>query len=272
MADKATDLTRGLYRKQYGGFVSGKRICKISLQAEAWFWRINAAADDFGNTYGDINLLRSATVGLRVEVSCRQIKKWVDEMIAVKLIKKYEANGDQYLHIKGFMEMQPAGKNGKRIQRHPRENGEDKGNPSESSATLKNPDVSRASSASEDHTDTHAEDQDQSEQVGFAEFWNSYPSGIRKVDKRKCEKHWRDHRLENLADAVLAALEVFKSSRDWTKDGGQFIPAPLVWLRKGAWLSAVEDLAESAESSEMPDVSPSLSFEELEAIAHGKKS
>lgn len=34
MTEEVTDLTRGVYRRLYAGFIKGQRINKISLQAE----------------------------------------------------------------------------------------------------------------------------------------------------------------------------------------------------------------------------------------------
>ena len=61
------DLTRGSYRRVYAGFIAGKRICKLSMLAEAFFWRLHAVADDFGNCVGDPALLAQQTAGRRTE-------------------------------------------------------------------------------------------------------------------------------------------------------------------------------------------------------------
>lgn len=65
---------------------------------------------------------------------------------------------------------------------------------------------------------------------GFAEFWSAYP---RKVAKGDAEKAWKKHK-PNLA-ACLSAISIAKSSTDWTKDGGQYIPHPATWLNGKRW-------------------------------------
>lgn len=115
-----TDMKRGNYRSQYAGFMKGNRINKLSLNAEAWFWRVHSVADDFGNLDGNPILVFSGTVGLRFNtVSVAQVGEWIQEMISVCLLREYEVKGDRYLHIPGFTEMQPAGKNGRRVHRVP---------------------------------------------------------------------------------------------------------------------------------------------------------
>jgi hypothetical protein len=114
-----TDLTRGYYRRQYAGFIRGKRINLLSLSAEAWFWRIHSAADDFGNLDGDPALVFSVTAGRRKGVTVDDVNNFIAEMVACELIRKYECDGEQFLHIIAFTEMQPSGKNGRRVRRFP---------------------------------------------------------------------------------------------------------------------------------------------------------
>lgn len=164
--DAVTDLTRGVYRRLYSGFIKGQRINKLSLQAEAWFWRVYAVADDFGNHDADPELVRAATKGRR-RVSTKQVSQWLAEMETVGLISFYHNRGEIYLHILRFDETQPAGKNGKRVKRFPL--------PGESDGIQVNPDSSSAS-----HSDPHSHS-DNHNQTSFVEqarrvfgFWRSH--------------------------------------------------------------------------------------------------
>lgn len=156
MSDDITDMTRGVYRRQYAGFVRGQRISCVSLASEAWFWRLHAAADDFGNLDGDSVLCHAATAGRRAaQVSADQVAAMVDEMAKFNLVRRYSVAGENFIHIVGFMDRQPAGKNGKRVRRLPcppwGESDVDGGiqvNPGESSATT-------------NHDQDHSQDHDQ---------------------------------------------------------------------------------------------------------------
>lgn len=68
---------------------------------------------------------------------------------------------------------------------------------------------------------------------GFDSFWRQYP---RKVAKSAALKAWRKLKPDDkqLAD-LMAGLERQKASRDWLKDGGQFIPHPATWLNGRRW-------------------------------------
>lgn len=118
MSADVTDLTRGVYRRLYSGFITGQRISKLSLQAEAWFWRVLATVDDFGNAHADPDLCRAATVGRR-KIPAKQISEWLRQMKDVGLIEFYTVKGEPFLHVVGFEASQPANRNGKRIRRFP---------------------------------------------------------------------------------------------------------------------------------------------------------
>lgn len=113
------DLSQGIYRRVYAGFIWGKRINSVSLEAEAWFWRIQAIADDFGNLPGDAHRVHHDTHGWR-HASVQQVGAWVSELIANNLLSTYTVGGENFLHITGFGKLQPAGaKNGRRVRRFP---------------------------------------------------------------------------------------------------------------------------------------------------------
>ena len=147
-----TDLTRGVYRRLYAGFIRGQRICSVSLMAEAWFWRIHAAADDFGNLDGDPVLCHAATAGRRAEkVTVAEVAAMVDELVTAGLIRRYTAGGEYLLHVVGFTTFQPSGKNGKRLKRFPHSPWD---NESGSGGIRVNP---SEASASHSHSHSHSE-------------------------------------------------------------------------------------------------------------------
>lgn len=69
---------------------------------------------------------------------------------------------------------------------------------------------------------------------GFSAWWAAYPSR-RKAARRQCREVWVRQALEASAPAIMAGLERWRRSADWAKDGGQYIPAPVVWLRQARW-------------------------------------
>jgi len=76
----------------------------------------------------------------------------------------------------------------------------------------------------------------------FDRFWDSYP---KRKNRGQAERAWAKQRPP--IDVVLSALEVQRQSRDWVKDGGQYIPYPATWLNAKGWLDEVpEDLGRQA--------------------------
>jgi hypothetical protein len=73
---------------------------------------------------------------------------------------------------------------------------------------------------------------------GFNRFWQAYP---KKKSKTDAEKAWKKIQPdEQLQDRIHRALEQAKTSADWTKDNGQFIPYPATWLNGRRWEDEVE--------------------------------
>lgn len=71
----------------------------------------------------------------------------------------------------------------------------------------------------------------------FDVFWAAYPRKKNKEQARKAFQKLKGVKLQELLDAI----ERQKRSRDWTKDGGQYIPYPATWLNAGGWQD--EDMA-----------------------------
>ena len=65
----------------------------------------------------------------------------------------------------------------------------------------------------------------------FQEFWKSYPSSNRKVNKTGCMKLWQSQNLEPLGDKIINHVKIMADT-DWKKDNGQYIPMPATYLRQ----------------------------------------
>lgn len=94
----------------------------------------------------------------------------------------------------------------------------------------KEPPPSSSSSSSSSNTPQPPEGED-----GFARFWDAWPSNRRKAAKDQCRRKWVSQACAPLADAICAAVEASKALPEWSKNGGEFIPAPLVWLNQRRW-------------------------------------
>ena len=67
----------------------------------------------------------------------------------------------------------------------------------------------------------------------FTQFWAAYP---KKQARGAAERAFAKIKpSQELLDTMLAAIEQAKGSKDWQKEGGQFIPMPATWLNAKRW-------------------------------------
>ena len=67
----------------------------------------------------------------------------------------------------------------------------------------------------------------------FAEFWASYP---KKIARGAAEKSFRKiGEPSKMLPVLLAAITAQKSTAQWQRDNGQFIPNPATWLNQRRW-------------------------------------
>jgi len=71
--------------------------------------------------------------------------------------------------------------------------------------------------------------------AGFVRFWSAWPKSTRKEAKGKCLEVWLKAGAELQADLIVSHVEGLKRTPGWTKNGGEFIPAPLVYLKNRRW-------------------------------------
>lgn len=72
----------------------------------------------------------------------------------------------------------------------------------------------------------------------FEQFWDAYP---KKRSKGDAQKAWRALKPSaELVAQMLSAIELAKTSEDWLKDGGAYVPYPATWLRAKGWLDDVK--------------------------------
>ena len=67
----------------------------------------------------------------------------------------------------------------------------------------------------------------------FDSFWAEYP---RKTAKGDAEKVWmRLKPSEELFNTILSALRAIKTTDQWKREGGRFVPLPATWLNQRRW-------------------------------------
>lgn len=67
----------------------------------------------------------------------------------------------------------------------------------------------------------------------FTKFWAAYPKKVGKADARK--KFAALVQDDTTLSAILSSLAYLKTTPQWMKDGGQYIPNPATWLNQKRW-------------------------------------
>lgn len=80
----------------------------------------------------------------------------------------------------------------------------------------------------------------------FDLFWAAWPRSDRKGAKSQCQAKWKKLKLDDQAETIVAHVNYLKTTDQWKKDNGSFIPAPLVYLNQQRW-----DGAEIPQAPEM---------------------
>ena len=71
--------------------------------------------------------------------------------------------------------------------------------------------------------------------MSFEAFWAAWPKSIRKGGKSVCLARWKKGLYDGCADQIVKHVEWMKTTDQWRKDNGAFIPAPLVYLNQQRW-------------------------------------
>jgi len=93
----------------------------------------------------------------------------------------------------------------------------------------------------------------------FEDFWKVWPSNPRKGAKSKCKQVWIKSYCDTQADQIIKHVQWLKTTEQWLKSNGAFIPAPLVYLNQQRW-----------DGAEIPEIKRTETA--LEAIEESRKS
>lgn len=66
----------------------------------------------------------------------------------------------------------------------------------------------------------------------FDRFWEEYP---KKVGKKEAKKAFGRAKKTTDAETMIRAVIAQKSSGQWKRDNGRYIPNPATWLNQGRW-------------------------------------
>jgi hypothetical protein len=241
-------------------YPDSRKVNSVSVGAETMFTRLIAKSDDLSHYYGEPGLLLAKLYARRMvakQVTAKDMEHWRDELVAANLVELYIEDGETYIEIVGCRkalrpDMRPEISFPIR-NRNGTESDSIRNRDNSVPSTQPNPTQPVILSAfADDESDDSPPDKPQPDVArvygedtlppGFVRWWAAWPRHHRKQARAKCLRFWKSHKLEPLTDAILDALHRCKSSHDWQKRGGEFVPMPLTWLNRTPWETDPDDM------------------------------
>src|SRR4030042_1264728 len=69
-------------------------------------------------------------------------------------------------------------------------------------------------------------------QQSFSQFWTAYP---KKIGKKAALKAWLKAKDKPPIKNIIQSIEHQKTSNQWQKENGEYIPLPTTWINQGRW-------------------------------------
>ena len=230
---------------------TSENIDDLSWFEEVVFYRLIVNCDDYGRMDGRSKILKARLFPLK-SVTDKQISDAVQSLRTAGIVDLYFVDGKPFLQLRTWDKHQQT--RAKKSKFPPPVStcnhlisSDINCNQMISNVPViqSNPIQSESESESESNTLAHSAAPAAGESAKtdqFEVFWEAYPKKKSKGDARKAFAALKN---VNLA-LLLSALEEQKKSKDWLKEGGQFIPYPATWLRRCCWEDEQEVNTENA--------------------------
>lgn len=189
------------------------------------------------------------------------VDQLLDQLVRHEFIQRYQVGGEQYIQIINFSKHQNPHKNeADSVIPGPEDATYTQAPDKHSTSTVQVPDMHNTNpadslnmipdslnmipSSAQAHQESGQADQLLDEQrkratkrsslaERFDQFWAAYP---KKRSKGQAEKAWAKIKPnEQLLGQMLDAIERAKTSVDWTRDSGKYMPYPATWLNAKGW-------------------------------------
>ena len=207
------------------GIRDSESIERLSPLTEVLYYRLLVTVDDFGRFDARAAMIKAQCFPVKESVNAKSCASMIAELQAIGLIDVYQVDGKSVLQVCKWDNV-PRAKESKYpdkptdvIQVH-------------TSVCNTHTNLPLTVTVTETETVTKTADKPLE---GFDKFWTQYPNTDRKQAKGKCLDVWRKAGAELEAEVILTHIDRLKKSNDWTKNNGEYIPAPLVYLNQKRW-------------------------------------
>lgn len=232
---------------------TSENVDDLSWFEEVVFYRLIVNCDDYGRMDGRSKILKARLFPLK-SVTDKQISDAVQSLRTAGIVDLYFVDGKPFLQLRTWDKHQQT--RAKKSKFPPPVSACNQMISNDINCNQMIADVPviqsnpiQSESESESNTLAHSAAPAAGESAKtdqFDVFWKAYPKKKSKGDARKAFAALKNVNLVLL----LSALEEQKKSKDWLKEGGQFIPYPAKWLRRCCWEDEQEVNTENAGSTD----------------------
>lgn len=90
-----------------GEILASRSLGRVSRDADAFFWRLLIAADDYGRLDGRLGVLRAICYPSRDEVCTGEIERWLEELSTCDPggtgpVQLYEVDGERFIQLRNW--------------------------------------------------------------------------------------------------------------------------------------------------------------------------
>ena len=206
-------------------YIESERVNELGWPAEAFWTRLLVKVDDFGRTEANPKLLRAKLFPLKLDqVREADVSRLLLECEKAGLIRLYAIDGKRYLQMERWEQGRAS------VSKYPEPPDIPAQTPTDSGVCKS---LSTDSPDSDPDNDTDPDMRPAvtgRKGVEFAIFWQAYP---KRKNRGDAEKAWK--KVTAPIETILAAIEEQRTSPDWTKEGGKYIPYPASWLNGRRW-------------------------------------
>ena len=169
------------------------------------------------------------------------LKQRVD--VAAMFAEKQRLNGEKG----GRPKTQDNPEKPNKTQRNPKKPNVTQTNPTEPNKSPESESESESDTESESERENETRAREEAMARRFLRFWDAYPKKVAKADAVKAFRKLDPD--DQLLEDMLAALERWKHSDQWTRDGTAFVPHPATWLNGERWKDEVPPPARPREKT-----------------------
>lgn len=229
---------------------TSENLAEISAEAERLFWRLVTKADDFGRYYGNPRIIASMCFPLGPP-SDEEVTSWLKELANADLIETYTGDdGKRYVHLTSWNKHQQQRATKSKFPEPTSIDNICDQSPTSDVSSNGNQLIANVPVNENENVNDKLETKTGTcpsgasvAQDDFDRFWSVYP---RRVGKQDALKAWKKLKPDaELVDQIVAGVERWKLTDQWTKDGGGFICYPATFLRGRRW-----------EEDDKPDLPP----------------